>query len=76
MILWERDMKFPYYLARVTCVSVNSSSHTCTCPTGFTGPNCQYNLLQIPLIYTVQLTQNPSDPCRNLTMLIQAQAAT
>ena len=58
-----------------TCTSVNSTSYTCTCPTGFTNPNCTIQLTSDPN-YTVQLThgQDPSDPHRNLTMLIQDQA--
>ena len=56
-----------------TCISVNSSLYTFTCPAGFTGPTCTIQLTSDPN-YTVQLTQDPSDPCCNLTMLIQNQA--
>ena len=67
------------------CISVNSSSYTCTCATGFTGPNCTIQVTPDPNMdpdYTIQLTADPnnyatqltqdlSDPHHNLTMVIQ-----
>ena len=60
-----------------TCISVNSSAYTCTCPSGFTGPNCTATIQLItsdPIYAIQQVTQDPSDSCQNLTILIQNQA--